>query len=60
MVEFRIFEIDLNVSIIFRKHFIDILTVVCREVLNKRGRNNQCMVPIYHSTLRMDLYMPTT
>lgn len=41
------------------KHFADILTVVCREVINKRGRNNQCMVPIYHSTLHLDLYLPT-
>lgn len=41
-----------------QKHFADILTVVCREVISKRGRNNQCMVPIYHSTLHLDLYLP--
>lgn len=38
---------------------MDILTVVIREVLNKRGRDNQCMVPIFHSTLRLDLYFPS-
>lgn len=43
-----------------RKHFADILTVVGREVQNLRGRNNQCMVPIYRSTLRMELFFPVS
>lgn len=40
------------------KHFADILTVVGREVQNLRGRNNQCMSPIFRSTLRMQLFFP--
>ncbi|XP_031621355.1 caspase-8 [Contarinia nasturtii] len=43
-----------------QKHFLDILTAVTYEVLNKRGRDNECMVPIFHSTLRLGLYFPCT
>lgn len=39
-------------------HFMDILTVVHREVQAKRGRYNECMVPELCSSLGHSLYLP--
>lgn len=39
-------------------HFLDILTIVHKEVQAKRGRYNECMVPELSSSLGRFLYLP--
>lgn len=40
------------------KHLLDILTETSREVQDKRGPDDQCMVPITNSILRRYLKLP--
>lgn len=53
------FEYAMNEMAFFRysKHFVDILTVVSREVQEMRA-GGECMVPIYNSVLRRDIFFP--
>ncbi|KAJ6636162.1 Caspase-8 [Pseudolycoriella hygida] len=42
-----------------RKHFIEIMTMVKKEVTELRGDRDQCMVPICEDTFRKYFYFPT-
>ncbi|XP_017086758.1 caspase-8 isoform X2 [Drosophila eugracilis] len=40
------------------EHFTDILTIVTNDVAEKRGENDESMVPKFNSTLRQHVYLP--
>ncbi|XP_017054530.1 caspase-8 [Drosophila ficusphila] len=40
------------------EHIADILTIVTNKVAEKRGKNDECMVPKFNSTFRQHVYFP--